>query len=112
MPSGESSFEYLTPQIIILFGLVALAIGLFWSERISADVVALGLLLSLVFTGLLPADKAFAGFGSDTVIMILGLLILTAALDRTGVVEVAGRAILRHADTSPDRLLCFVMLAS
>jgi di/tricarboxylate transporter len=60
----------------------------------------------------LPADKAFAGFGSDTVIMILGLLILTAALERTGVVELAGRAVLRHAGISSDRLLWIVMLAS
>ena len=46
------------------------------------------------------------------VIMILGLLILTATLERTGVVELAGRAVLRHAGTNPDRLLWIVMLAS
>ena len=32
--------------------------------------------------GLLPADQAFQGFGSDTVIMILGLLIMAAGLIR------------------------------
>ena len=61
-----------------------MALALFSSERIAADVVALGVLLALVFTGLLPKDKAFDGFGSDTVIMILGLLILTAALELYG----------------------------
>ena len=99
-------------QIALLLCLLAVALALFWWERISSEVVALGLMLALAFTGLVPGDQAFAGFGSDTVIMILGLLILTAALERTGVVDLAGRAVLRHAGTSPDRLLLIVMLAS
>lgn len=102
----------MTPQILLLLALLAVALVLFWWERISADVTALGLLLTLTLTGLVPAERAFAGFGSDTVIMILGLLILTAALERTGVVELTGRFGLRHAGTNPDRLLWIVMLAS
>jgi di/tricarboxylate transporter len=102
----------MTLQILLLLCLLAATLALFWWERVSSEVVALGLLLALAFTGLLPADQAFAGFGSDTVIMILGLLILTAALERTGVVELAGRAVLRHAGENPDRLLWIVMLAS
>jgi di/tricarboxylate transporter len=101
-----------TPQILLLLCLLAATLALFWWERVPSEVIALGLLLALAFTGLLPADQAFAGFGSDTVIMILGLLILTAALERTGVVELAGRAVLRHAGENPDRLLWIVMLAS
>src|SRR5688500_19219867 len=100
----------MTPQILILLCLLAAALGLFWCERVSSEVIALGLLLALAFTGLLPVNQAFAGFGSDTVIMILGLLILTAALERTGVVELAGRAVLRYAGTDPDRLLWIVMI--
>jgi di/tricarboxylate transporter len=102
----------MTPQILLLLILLAIALALFWWERVSSEVIALGLLLALAFTGLLPADQAFAGFGSDTVIMILGLLILTAALERTGVAELAGRAVLRHAEENSDRLLWIVMLAS
>jgi di/tricarboxylate transporter len=85
-------------------------LALFWSERFSADVVALGVVLALVFAGLLPVEKAFAGFGSDTVIMILRLLILTAALWRTGVVDLAASAVLRRTGDDPDRLLLAIML--
>ena len=60
-------------QIALLLCILAAALALFSWERIAADVVALGVLLALVFTGLLPKDKAFDGFGSDAVIMILGL---------------------------------------
>src|SRR6185503_2548442 len=72
----------------------------------------LGLVLALVFTGLLRAKDALAGLGGDTVIMILGLLLLTAALMRTGVMDLAGAYILRYTGTSPTRLLVVVMLAS
>ncbi|HVJ58404.1 MAG TPA: SLC13 family permease [Terrimicrobiaceae bacterium] len=102
----------MTPQILLLLILLAIAVALFWWERISAEVIALGLVLALAFTGLVPREEAFQGFGSDTVIMILGLLILTAALERTGVTDLAGRAVLRHADDSPDRLLLIIMAAS
>ncbi|MFN2421895.1 MAG: SLC13 family permease [Gemmatimonadota bacterium] len=84
---------------------------LFSFEWIPADVVALGIMLSIVLTGMLPPEKAFAGFGSDTVLMILGLLIMTAALLRTGVVDRAGRAILQRAGSDPFRLLVLVTIS-
>lgn len=102
----------MTPQIILLLVIIAVSLVLFAFEWIAADVVALGVMLSLVLTGLLPTDLAFAGFGSDSVLMILGLLILTAALTRTGVVDMAGRAIIRQAGDNPNRLLVIVMIAS
>lgn len=101
----------MTPEIGILLGVLAVAVVLFSTEWISADVVGLGILITLVLTGLLTPDEAFAGFGSDTVVMFLGLLILTAALLRTGVVATTGRAILRHGGKDPDRLLVMIVLA-
>ena len=102
----------MTPQIAIILFIVMISVVLFWWEPVSAEVIALGVLLSLVFTGQLPVKKAFDGFGSDTVIMILGLLILTAALQRTGVVDMAGRAVLGITKPTPNRLLWTVMIAS
>jgi di/tricarboxylate transporter len=100
----------MTFEIALLFGIVVIALALFAWDRFSPDIIALGVLLSLTLAGLVPADKAFAGFGSDTVIMILGLLILTAALQRTGIADLAGRAVLMHAGDDPNRLLLAVMI--
>jgi di/tricarboxylate transporter len=99
-------------QIALLLSILLLAVIFFSFEWFSADVVALGVLVALILTGLLPPDQAFAGFGSDTVIMILGLLILTAALARTGVVEMAGRAILRRTGEDANRLLVVILLGA
>lgn len=102
----------MTLQIAMMLGVIVLALALFWWERFPADVVALGVLLALLFTGLLPMDKAFAGFGSDTVIMILGLLILTAAMRRTGVVDLVAGAVLRRSGADPNRLLLAIMVTA
>jgi di/tricarboxylate transporter len=100
-----------TTQIGLLLVILVSAAILFSLEWVSADVVALGILLSLVLTGLVPVERAFTGFGSDTVMVFLGLLIMTAALLRTGVVDQAGRWILRRAGQNPQRLLVLVVIA-
>lgn len=102
----------MTLQIGLLLGIILVAAMLFWWEKISAEVIALGVLLTLIFTQLLPAKQAFAGFGNDAVIMILGLLIMTAALQRTGVIDLAGRAVLRHTGDDSKWLVLIVMLSA
>lgn len=92
--------------------ILGLAVAMFALEWVPSDVVALGTMLALTMTGLLSAKDAFAGFGSDTVLMILGLLILTAALWRTGVVDLSGRLLLRHVGNNVNRMLLTIMLAS
>lgn len=101
----------MTFSIALLLGLVVVALVLFSFEWVPSDVVALGLLLALILTGLLPARDAFAGFGSDTVIMVFALLVMTSALVRTGVVDMTARAILRHAGTGVNTLLAVIMIA-
>ena len=101
----------MTWEIALLLLLVSAALVLFSFDWVPADVVALGLLLSLVLTGLLPMEKAFNGFSSDTVMVIIGVLIMTAAMLKTGVVDLVGRGILRRAGSRPELLLFLVMLA-
>jgi len=101
----------MTPEIAICLAILALAVLLFAWDLVPADVVALGVMLAVLATGLLPADKAFAGFGSDTVMMILGLLVMSAGLIQTGVVEIAGRYVFDLAGRNPSIFLPVVMVA-
>jgi di/tricarboxylate transporter len=96
-------------QIALVLSTVIAALVLFSIEKIPVDVTALGILLFLILTGLLPAEEAFAGFGSDVVVMMLGLLILVAALTRTGVTDIVGRVLLRPSEASEQELLLAVM---
>jgi di/tricarboxylate transporter len=100
----------MTLPILLLLVILAIALVLFWFEWISPDVTALGVLLALILFGLVPLEQAFAGFGSDTVMVILGLLIMTAALMHTGVVELVGNKMLQFTSTRPASLLPLMMI--
>ncbi|ACB77173.1 SLC13 family permease [Opitutus terrae] len=100
----------MTLSIALLLGLIVVALVLFSFEWVSSDVVALGLLLALILTGLLPVKEAFAGFGSETVLMIFALLVMTSALVKTGMVDLVAQAILRHAGTRFTALFAVILL--
>ena len=102
----------ITIQIWLLLGTVLVGLILFALEIIPTDVTALGILIFLIVAGLLPLEKAFAGFGSDAVIMILGILVMVEALNRTGVTDWVGRLILRRTNTSEQKILLVIMIAS
>jgi di/tricarboxylate transporter len=99
-------------QVALFLVILAGTTLLFAFEWVPADVVAIGLLVVLVLTGMLTMEEAFAGFGSSTFMLLLGLFILTAALTRTGVVDMAGRRILRYSGDTPNQLLLIVMVAA
>jgi di/tricarboxylate transporter len=96
-------------QHALMLLIVITAVILFSLETISIDIIALGVLLSLILTGLLPPDKAFAGFGNETIIIIVGLLILTASLIRNGVIELISRKLITGRANNPQRLLIYFM---
>ncbi|MCU0499754.1 MAG: SLC13 family permease [Anaerolineae bacterium] len=101
----------MTVEIALLLVIIVIAMILFVSERFPEDVVGIGVMVALILTGLIAPDQAFAGFGSDTFIFLLGLFILTAALLRTGVVEIVGRWVMRHAGADIDRLFVIIIVA-
>src|SRR5512138_2652728 len=84
------------PQILVLLVLIVPLAGILWG-RLRLDVASLSsaaLLGILQFCGLgvlgpanSPGDalKAIAGFSQPAVITLLGLFIMTASLDETGV---------------------------
>ncbi|WP_272977054.1 SLC13 family permease [Deinococcus geothermalis] len=80
--------------LLILFGL---ALVLFATEWLPVDVTALLLLGALLVLGLLQPKEAFAGFGSDTVLTLASLFILTRVLLRAGVIEWVGVMLARRA---------------
>lgn len=97
--------------LLMLFTVVA-ALVLFSIESFPVEVIALGLLLFITVTGLLPADQAFAGYGSDAVVMILGLLIMTAALTRTGVVDWISQWITKRNKNSKNGWFVMILVAA
>jgi di/tricarboxylate transporter len=102
----------MTVQIAALLVLIVVALVLMALERFPADVTALGILLALILGGMLPPHRAFASFGNDAVIMIFCLLVLTAALVHTGVVDRAGQVLQRLSDQHPNALLAMLLISA
>ena len=77
-----------TQQILALGTIVAM-MALFAWGRLRYDLVAVVALLAAFGVGIVPAEKAFSGFSSDIVIIVASALILSAAVSRSGIVELA-----------------------
>lgn len=71
----------------LLLGLLLAALALFASERFRADMVALGLLLALLLSGMLTVTEGFSGFASPAVITVVCMFILSGGLVRAGVAD-------------------------
>lgn len=98
-------------ELIITLSILAVALVLFFTDKIPADLVALLVVVSLGVTGVLTPAEAFSGFSRSAVITILAIFILAEALRRTGVTEQVGNILLKVAGKSELRLIVAVMIA-
>jgi di/tricarboxylate transporter len=102
----------LTADIVLVLVILAVAIVLFATERIRADLIAIMVLLTLIWTGLLTAEEAFSGFANPAVITVWAIYIVSAALTGAGIADFIGeRILLRLAGKSESRLIGVIMLA-
>ncbi|HZH28476.1 MAG TPA: SLC13 family permease [Azospirillaceae bacterium] len=97
--------------ISLVVGVIALLV---WG-RLRYDVVAALALLAGVAIGIVPAGRAFTGFGDEIVVTVASALVVSAGLGRSGVVEWAIRPIrplLRSQTTQVLVLTALVTAAS
>jgi di/tricarboxylate transporter len=67
--------------------IMLLALGLFISDRIRPDAVALLILLLAWLTGLVTLEEALAGFGSPAVVIVAAVLVVGRAVEYTGAAQ-------------------------
>jgi len=80
-------------QTLILTILLATVAMFLWG-RWRHDMVAAAALLACVAAGLVPAAKAFAGFGHPAVITVACVLVLSQGLQQSGAVDALARRVL------------------
>jgi di/tricarboxylate transporter len=88
-------------QIAIVLGLLVVAVILFMTEKLSVDIVTLLLLIVLTTTGILTTEEAFAAFGSDFIIILASIFIITNAIEESGVLDALSS---RISNTKPAKL--------
>lgn len=74
---------------IASLSLIAGMMGLFVWGRLRYDVVAVIALLTGVFIGLVPHEKAFTGFSDSIVVIVASAFVVSAAVGRSGILEAA-----------------------
>jgi di/tricarboxylate transporter len=92
------------------FAVIVLMMGLFVWGKLRYDLVAMLTLFVAVLVGIVPAKEAFSGFSDDIIIIVASALLVSAAVARSGVVEVALRHVGPHL-TSP-RIVVVVLVAA
>jgi di/tricarboxylate transporter len=71
---------------LLVFIVLGLALGMFLWGRWRYDLVALSALLILVVSGVIDSAEAFLGFGHPAVITVAAVLVISAGLERSGLV--------------------------
>jgi di/tricarboxylate transporter len=99
----------LAPQEIELLIIVGLSLALILSNRLRPDLVALLVLLALGIGGILTPEQAVAGFSRSAVLTIIGLFVITATLERTGVVQWIAERLAHLGGTRETRMIAVFM---
>jgi di/tricarboxylate transporter len=100
----------MTEKMLVVFGILAVAIGLFAWGRPRADMVGLLVVLALMSSGILTPVEALAGFGSPVVILIAAVFIVSEGLVNTGVAQRLGEAVVKAGRGNETRLIVLIML--
>ena len=72
---------------IVVFVVIGLILYLFIDGRIRYELVSILGVLVLSITGVIDPDEAFSGFGHPAVITVASVLVISAALIKSGIVE-------------------------
>ena len=68
-------------------GIIVVGLGLFAWGRWRHDGVAVMLLVAAVACGIVPAERAFSGFGDAAVVTVIAVLIMSRAVERARVID-------------------------
>ncbi|MFO1039184.1 MAG: SLC13 family permease [Geminicoccaceae bacterium] len=101
------SFEPYFVLLLLTFVFATMA-----SEKLRVDVTALLGVGALLVTGVLPTGEVLKVFSNEAPITVAAMFILSAALERTGVVETCGRLVQRYASKTPLTALLAVTVGS
>lgn len=98
----------MTPEIMIVMGVLGLAILLFIFEWVRVDVVGIIMMVGLPLLGLVTPKEAISGLSSNAVVSIIAVIIIGAGLDKTGAMNSLARLILKFAGKSEARIVALI----
>jgi di/tricarboxylate transporter len=102
----------MTFQIALVLLILAITVFLFVSELLRVDIVAIIVMVSLPWLGLIKPAEAFSGLASNAVVAIIAVMILGYGVDRSGAMNRIIQLIVSAAKSDQKRLLGLVSLTA
>lgn len=90
---------------IPIFAILISTLGLLIFSRIPADAVALGVIVLLILTGSATPAEALSGFSHPATLIVASVLVLSAGIQRTGIVDGLAVWMRRRAGGSETKFL-------
>ena len=97
-----------TPQLLSILVIGLMMVG-FISARFRYDVVAVAALLAAVMLGIVPTTEAFSGFSDDIVIIVGSALVVSGAIARSGILDLALQRLAPAIDRPRAQLVTLVL---
>ena len=102
--------DWASLQIGIVLVLVALVFFGFVRERMAPDIVALCAVCALLATGILDSKDVLGVFSNSAPLTIAAMFVLSAAFERTGVIDSLSRLVSHAAARSPAQAMVTMMV--
>lgn len=96
-------------EIWFIYSLLFLIFVSFILEKIPADITAMGGMVILIMAGILGRDEALEVFSNSAPITIGAMFIISAALERTGCIQILGRFITRYGGKTEVSLMLAIL---
>lgn len=98
-------------ELQIVFGTLVIALVLFIWGILRHDLVAIICLLLLTISGIIPYEDAFLGFAHPAVITVAVILVVSKALQDSGLIDILGQKVLTLGNniTLQMTLLCVIV---
>ncbi|MDO1450674.1 SLC13 family permease [Rhodocytophaga aerolata] len=97
---------------LLVFLILGIALVLFAWEKIRYDLVAFIALGALVLFGLVPTEQAFVGFAHPAVITVAAVLIISRALQYSGLVDEIGRVVSKVSTNSLVQIIILSLIVA
>ena len=101
----------MTPIAIALI-IIALMIALFIWEPFPIVVTAIGASIVCAYAGLIKVNTLFAGYNSNTIVLLAGMMVVGASLFHAGVTDAIGNAMIKITGKSERNIVLVTLVVS
>jgi di/tricarboxylate transporter len=91
--------------IIAVSIILVAAVALLVSEKIPADLTAIGIIVVLMVPGIISPAEALIGFSNPAIVTVAVLFVVSRALVRSGALDFITASVMKFSKGSPKRLL-------